>query len=35
MSISFDSFGVIILLFNFGNLALDIGREIIKKYEEH
>jgi hypothetical protein len=32
MSISFDSFGILIILFNFGNLALVIGQSMIKIY---
>ena len=35
MSLSFDSFVILILLFNFGNLALGIGKEIIKMYEKY
>ena len=35
MSLSFDSFGILILLFNFGNLAIDIGKQIIKMYEKY
>ena len=34
MSISFDSFGILILFFNFGNLALCLGQELIKIYED-
>ena len=35
MSLSFDTFGVLILLFNFGNLAIDIGKQIMNIYEEY
>ncbi len=35
MSLSFDSFGILILLFNFGNLALGLGQELIKIYQEY
>ncbi len=35
MSISFDSFGILIVLFNFGNLALGLGQELIKIYQDY
>ena len=35
MSFSFDSIGVLILLFNFANLASSIGSEFIKMYENY
>jgi hypothetical protein len=35
MSFSFDSFGILILFFNFGNLALGMGQKIIKIYLEY
>jgi hypothetical protein len=35
MSFSFDSFGILILLFNFGNLALGMGQNIIKIYQDY
>jgi len=35
MSLSFDTFGVLILLLNFGNLAIDIGKQIMNIYEEY
>jgi len=34
-SFTFDFCGVLILLFNFANLALSIGQSIIKTYEEY
>ncbi len=35
MSISFDSFGILIVLFNFGNLAFGFDKEIFKIYKEY
>ena len=35
MSLSFDSFGILIILFNFGNLALGMDQNIIKIYQDY
>jgi len=32
---SFDIFGVLVIIFNFGNLAISLGKGILKMYEDY